>query len=87
MPEDCRRFAPLVRDGEYRHRVRPGITGMAQAEGLHGASGTEKRVIVQRYRWDAYYVRYAGIRLDVQILARTITLLLTGRVRQTVPFE
>lgn len=87
MPEDCRRFARFVRDGAYRHRLRPGITGMAQAEGLHGASGTESRVIVQRYRWDAYYVRYAGFRLDMQILARTIALLMAGRVRRTVPFE
>ena len=87
MPEDCRRFAPLVQDGNYRHRVRPGITGMAQAEGLHGASGKEKRVIMQRYRWDAYYVRYAGFRLDMQILARTLALLITGRVRRTVPFK
>jgi putative colanic acid biosynthesis UDP-glucose lipid carrier transferase len=76
MPADCRRFADMVPDGDLRHRVKPGITGMAQAKGLHGASGKEKRVILQRYRWDAYYVRYAGFRLDMQILGRTAGLLL-----------
>ncbi|HTR31359.1 MAG TPA: sugar transferase [Puia sp.] len=86
MPSDCTRFAEVVPDGDLRHRVKPGITGMAQAEGLHGASGKDARVIVQRYRWDAYYVRYAGFRLDMQILARTLALLVAGRVRQTVPF-
>jgi putative colanic acid biosynthesis UDP-glucose lipid carrier transferase len=88
MPEDCRRFSALVPDSDLRHRVKPGITGMAQAKGLHGATGKDKRVIVQRYRLDAYYVRYAGFKLDMQILARTAGLLVAGgRVRQTVPFE
>jgi putative colanic acid biosynthesis UDP-glucose lipid carrier transferase len=86
MPADCLLFAEVVPDGDLRHRVKPGITGMAQAEGLHGASGKDIRVIVQRYRWDTYYVRYAGFRLDMQILVRTIALLVAGRVRQTVPF-
>jgi putative colanic acid biosynthesis UDP-glucose lipid carrier transferase len=76
MPADCRRFAELVPDGDFRNKMKPGITGMAQAKGLHGASGKEKRVIVQRYQWDAYYVRYAGLRLDMQILGRTARLLL-----------
>ncbi|HEV3412762.1 MAG TPA: sugar transferase [Puia sp.] len=76
MPADCRGFAKLVPDGDLRHRVKPGITGMSQAKGLHGASGKDKSVIVQRYRWDAYYVRYAGFMLDMQILWRTAGLLL-----------
>ncbi len=87
MPSDCIRFAAAVPDSDLRHRVKPGITGMAQAEGLHGASGKDLHVIVQRYRWDAYYVRYAGFRLDFRILVRTVALLVAGRVRQTVPFE
>jgi putative colanic acid biosynthesis UDP-glucose lipid carrier transferase len=77
MPTDCRRFAEIVPDSDLRHRVKPGITGMSQARGLHGASGKDKRVIFQRYQWDAYYVRHAGFRLDMQILGRT-ALLLSG---------
>ncbi len=78
MPADCRRFAELIPDADFRHRVRPGITGMAQAEGLHGMVSKEKRVIVQRYRWDAYYIRHAGFALDMRILANTARLLLAG---------
>jgi putative colanic acid biosynthesis UDP-glucose lipid carrier transferase len=78
MPADCRRFAELVPDSDFRHRVRPGITGMAQAKGLHGSVGKERRVIVQRYQWDAYYIRHAGFRLDMEILGRTVRLLMAG---------
>ena len=78
MLSDCCRFAELVPDADLRHRVRPGITGMAQAKGLHGMVSKEKRVIVQRYQWDAHYIRHAGFRLDMEILGRTARLLVIG---------
>jgi putative colanic acid biosysnthesis UDP-glucose lipid carrier transferase len=84
MPADCRRFSDLVPDGDFRHKMKPGITGMAQAKGLHGpvggavggAVGKDRQVIVERYQWDAYYVRYAGFRMDMRILGKTVRLLL-----------
>lgn len=79
MPADCRRFAELVPDGDFRNSVKPGITGMAQARGLHGTFGRDQRVIVERYQWDAYYVRYAGFRMDMQILGKTVKLLMGWR--------
>jgi putative colanic acid biosynthesis UDP-glucose lipid carrier transferase len=79
MPTDCRRFAELVPDGDFRNKVKPGITGMAQAKGLHGAANKDRRVIVERYHWDAWYVRYAGFRMDMQILGRTARLLLSWK--------
>ena len=83
MPADCRLFADIVADSDFRHRVKPGITGMAQAKGLHGAcglhgTGQDWRVIVQRYQWDAYYIRHAGFGLDMRILAETAKLLING---------
>jgi lipopolysaccharide/colanic/teichoic acid biosynthesis glycosyltransferase len=51
---------------------------MAQAKGLHGMVSKEKRVIVQRYQWDAHYIRHAGFRLDMEILGRTALLLVIG---------
>jgi putative colanic acid biosysnthesis UDP-glucose lipid carrier transferase len=94
MLSDCCRFAELVPDGDFRHRVKPGITGMAQAKGLHGVGGKDRPddcwgesvvgrwVIVQRYQWDAYYIRHAGFGLDMRILADTATMLINGgRVR------
>jgi putative colanic acid biosynthesis UDP-glucose lipid carrier transferase len=79
MPADCRQFAEIVTDSEVRHRVKPGITGMAQAKGLHGTYRTDPRTILQRYHWDAYYVSHADFGLDMSILRRTVMLLLSGR--------
>lgn len=79
MPADCRQFAVIVEDSDVRYRVKPGITGMAQAKGLHGTSGRDRGIIFQRYHWDAYYVSHARFGLDMSILRRTILLLLSGR--------
>jgi putative colanic acid biosysnthesis UDP-glucose lipid carrier transferase len=78
MLSDCRFFADVVADSAFRYRVKPGITGMAQSKGLHGMVSKDRWVIVQRYQWDAYYIRHAGFALDMQILANTARLLLAG---------
>jgi putative colanic acid biosynthesis UDP-glucose lipid carrier transferase len=89
MLSDCRDFAGMVPDGAFRHRVKPGITGLAQARGLHGSTNRDRFVIAQRYRWDAFYVSNADFQLDIRILRLTIRLLLHRRpkVRQTVHCE
>jgi putative colanic acid biosynthesis UDP-glucose lipid carrier transferase len=78
MLSDCRFFADVVADSAFRYQVKPGITGMAQAKGLHGLASKDRGVIVERYRWDAYYIRHAGFGLDMRILADTATLLING---------
>jgi putative colanic acid biosysnthesis UDP-glucose lipid carrier transferase len=75
MPADCRLFEKTVPDGAFRHRVRPGITGLAQSKGLHGVI-CDKQIIFERYYWDAFYVDHAGFGLDLRILGRTIVNLL-----------
>ncbi|HLI93819.1 MAG TPA: sugar transferase [Puia sp.] len=80
MPSDCRRLAELVPDADLplRYSVRPGITGMAQSMGLHGATPSDRHAIVERWRWDLYYIRHAGFRLDMAILGDTLALLMSG---------
>ena len=79
MPADCRLFAEIVTNSDVRHRVKPGITGMAQANGLHGTVRRDRQIIFQRYHWDAWYISHADFRLDMRILHRTVILLLSGR--------
>ena len=75
MPADCRLFEKTVKDGDRRHSVRPGITGLAQSKGLHGVT-CDQQMIFERYYWDAFYVDHAGFGLDLRILGRTFINLL-----------
>lgn len=68
-------FTELVSGYRDRHRVRPGITGLAQvslgyAEGL---SATQRKVEA-----DLYYIRAMSTLLDLQILVRTIAVVVSG---------
>jgi exopolysaccharide biosynthesis polyprenyl glycosylphosphotransferase len=58
----------------FRHRIRPGITGWAQAHGLRGASSLDSRV-----QFDNWYVEHWSIALDVKIIARTFLEVCRGR--------
>jgi len=49
-----------------RHEVRPGITGWAQVNGRNAISWTDK------FALDIWYVDNQSLRLDVQILWRTV---------------
>lgn len=75
MLSDCARFSFIVSSYQFRTLVRPGITGLAQIKGYHGPARDYEN-IVTRYYWDAVYVRKAGIRLDMLIIARTISRIL-----------
>ncbi len=56
-----------------RHEVRPGITGWAQVQGRAGIPWEE------RIELDVWYVDNRGLGLDLRILLRTASLLVTGR--------
>jgi lipopolysaccharide/colanic/teichoic acid biosynthesis glycosyltransferase len=64
-------YASLVRGYENRHRVRPGLTGLAQARGLRGPT-TEKSAAIRRVLSDIEYIRTFSLVLDMKILARTV---------------
>jgi putative colanic acid biosysnthesis UDP-glucose lipid carrier transferase len=79
MPADIQRYERIVSDTEWRMRVKPGITGMAQLEGLHGVC-CDHEIIVKRYYWDRWYVANAGFMLDLRIFAGTLINLLPRRI-------
>ena len=53
-----------------RHEVRPGVTGWAQVHGRNALSWDE------RFRHDVWYVEHQSLTLDLQILMRTLTMVL-----------
>ena len=54
-----------------RHRVRPGITGLAQVRGLRGPTETEEK-LRRRVAADLEYIERWSLWLDLWVLARTI---------------
>ncbi|MGH6955235.1 MAG: sugar transferase [Caulobacteraceae bacterium] len=60
----------------YRHLVRPGITGWAQVRSGYAADLQQTRVKVG---YDLFYLKHLSFGLDLQILLRTVIILLTAR--------
>ncbi len=54
-----------------RHKVKPGITGLAQVNGWRGETDTLDKM-VQRVAYDLEYIRRQSLWLDVLIVLRTV---------------
>ena len=61
--------------GHLRLLVRPGLAGLAQV------SGNIYLTWPERWQWDAEYVRRLSLILDLQVLARTVGVVLLGEER------
>jgi exopolysaccharide biosynthesis polyprenyl glycosylphosphotransferase len=64
------KFSGLVNGYMARHRVKPGITGLAQVNGLRGETDTVEKMR-RRVELDLLYIEKWSIWLDLAILART----------------
>lgn len=61
------RFKDMVPKYLDRHRVKTGITGWAQVNGLRGDTSLEQRI-----RYDLYYIENWSLTFDVKILLMTV---------------
>src|SRR3981081_727164 len=68
-------YRKLVKSYMVRHKVRPGITGWAQVNGLRGETDTVDKMKA-RIEYDLDYLRHWSLRLDLQIIWRTIFVVL-----------
>jgi lipopolysaccharide/colanic/teichoic acid biosynthesis glycosyltransferase len=73
-----RRFEEVVARYAARHRVKPGLTGLAQVRGFRGATETEEK-LVRRVESDLEYIESWSVWLDAAIIFRT--LLVVARMR------
>jgi putative colanic acid biosynthesis UDP-glucose lipid carrier transferase len=71
-------YAQLIRAYMVRHKVRPGITGWAQVNGHRGETDTVAKMQA-RVEYDLEYLRNWSLGLDLQIIARTIKLVVADR--------
>jgi exopolysaccharide biosynthesis polyprenyl glycosylphosphotransferase len=74
-PEMIEKVQEEVPYFNFRHWVRPGITGLAQIRFPYGASIEDSRNKLQH---DLYYIKNFRILLDIQIILRTISALMKG---------
>ncbi|WP_237153134.1 sugar transferase [Oryzibacter oryziterrae] len=70
-------YEELVDDYADRHMMRPGITGLAQANGFRGPT-TEPEPAMMRAVLDLEYCREFSLWLDAKILVRTVISELKG---------
>lgn len=64
-------YEELVPHYDFRHAMRPGLTGWAQCNGLRGPT-VDRSKALRRIGHDFAYVQNFSLWLDVQILAKTI---------------
>jgi putative colanic acid biosynthesis UDP-glucose lipid carrier transferase len=68
-------YRKLIRGYMIRHKVRPGITGLAQVNGYRGETETVEKMKL-RIEYDLAYLRDWSLVLDLQILLKTIVVVL-----------
>jgi putative colanic acid biosysnthesis UDP-glucose lipid carrier transferase len=64
-------YRELIRAYMVRHKVKPGITGWAQINGLRGETQTVEKMKA-RVEFDLEYLRNWSFGLDLKIIVRTV---------------
>ncbi len=64
-------YRQLIRGYMLRHKVKPGITGLAQVHGCRGETETVEKM-QQRVALDHRYIQEWSLVLDIKILIRTL---------------
>lgn len=72
-PVFTQRFKETVPLYDLRHSVKPGVTGWAQVKECYAASETETQNKVAR---DLYYIKHGSLWMDVEVMARTVLVML-----------
>ncbi len=71
-------YRKLINGYMIRHKVRPGITGWAQVNGLRGETASIERMR-QRVQYDIDYLKNWSLWLDVKIILKTALTVLRDR--------
>ena len=73
-----RHYMRLVSNYMQRHRVKPGITGWAQVNGLRGETDTVEKMEA-RVEYDLYYLQNWSLQFDLRIIVLTAFTGFVGR--------
>ncbi|MCG8370823.1 MAG: undecaprenyl-phosphate glucose phosphotransferase [Proteobacteria bacterium] len=72
-------YRPLIKGYMMRHKVNPGITGLAQVLGYRGETSSIE-AMEKRVEYDLEYLRNWSLSLDLQIIFRTIRVMLNDKM-------
>ena len=64
-------YRSLIRGYMLRHKIKPGITGLAQVNGCRGETETVEKM-QRRVSWDHRYIRNWSLWLDIKIMFKTL---------------
>ena len=71
-------FKPQISRYSVRSMVKPGITGLAQVNGLRGDKDDMKIEMEKRILADSFYVKNWSFTLDLIIIFKTLVLMIEG---------
>jgi len=71
-------YRKLVKGYMIRHKVKPGITGWAQVNGLRGETDTVEKMAA-RVRYDIDYLRHWSLVFDLMIILKTALVVVRDR--------
>lgn len=71
-------FSGRMKDYFSRHRIKPGITGLAQVRGFRGSTETQD-LLEGRVNSDIFYAENWSLGLDFWIMVRTALVLVSGK--------
>ena len=74
----AKQVVAAIEGSMVRHKVRPGITGWAQVNGLRGETTTLDRM-ENRIAYDLAYLRHWSLQLDLWIVLKTLFVVINDR--------
>lgn len=75
-PEFVKDFADQIPLYDWRHEVKPGLTGWAQVNFSYASSIEDT---VRKLQYDLYYIKNRSAWMNISILLQTISVVLTGK--------
>ena len=75
-PEFVEHLNQVIPYYQYRHSVKPGLTGWAQLRYPYGASDEDA---AEKLKYDLYYVKNHGLMFDLIILLQTAEVVLFAK--------
>jgi len=64
-------YRDILSEYMQRHKIKPGITGLAQINGYRGETST-KDAMARRIEFDLTYIQNWSLLLDLKIIASTV---------------